>query len=513
MRSKPDETPVFGEQLPRISHVPEYTRSAGPEALELCEKVGLTLDPWQAWCLEQSLGEREDGNWAASSASVVAPRQNGKSELLTARLVVGLFLLGEREIIYSSHRYDACMVVFRRLVAVIEGSALLRKRIGPVKHAHGLELVETTDGARAGFKTRTKLGGRGHSCDLLILDEAHILSEAAHGSLIPMLAARRRAQTWYAATPPDANSNEDSLVLSGVRERAIEGEDAERLFYAEWSVDAASPEDVTSEMARDPALWAQANPAFGTRISESQIESERQAMDPVSFAVERLGVGRWAKADGLPGAIDLENWKACEDPAPDARDRDVVFGFDIAPDRRSAAIAAAWLGDDGLPRLDVIQTFPQGDGAGPLAGLTERLRDLTSNHHERVMADSAPAGPLLDELQRLGVHCDLIPSAGELARACATFLDHVEARSLRYRWTEPLDLAVQNAATRPLGDSGFAWSRKSSAVDISPLVAATVALFGLLEFGVGERGPLMELIGDEPEVDPNWGEPGERGRR
>ena len=73
--------------------------------------------------------------------------------------MVALFLFDtEREIIYSSHRYDAAMVVFRRLVSVIEGSALLRKRIKPVKHAHGLELVETTEGARAAFKTRTKLG-------------------------------------------------------------------------------------------------------------------------------------------------------------------------------------------------------------------------------------------------------------------------------------------------------------------------------------------------------------------
>ena len=110
------------------------------------------------------------------------------------------------------------------------------------------------------------------------------------------------------------------------------------------------------------------------------------------------------------------------------------------------------------------------------------------------MADIAPAGPLLDDLNRLGVSYELISGAGQLAQACATFLDRVEAKSLRYRWSEPLDLAVQNAATRPLGDSGFAWSRRSSAVDISPLVAATVALFGLLEFGAGYSGPLLELI-------------------
>jgi hypothetical protein len=34
--------------------------------------------------------------------------------------------------------------------------------------------------------------------------------------------------------------------------------------------------------------------------------------------------------------------------------------------------------------------------------------------------------------------------------------------------------AVRGAVTRPLGDS-WVWSRKSSAVDISPLVAVTLA--------------------------------------
>jgi hypothetical protein len=40
-----------------------------------------------------------------------------------------------------------------------------------------------------------------------------------------------------------------------------------------------------------------------------------------------------------------------------------------------------------------------------------------------------------------------------------------------------LDLwnAIRGAAVRPLGDS-WAWSRKNSTVDISPLVACTLAL-------------------------------------
>ena len=57
----------------------------------------------------------------------------------------------------------------------------------------------------------------------------------------------------------------------------------------------------------------------------------------------------------------------------------------------------------------------------------------------------------------------------------ATFLlDLVKNKRLRHRGERELTIAIDGAARRPLGDS-FAWSRKSSAVDISPLVAVTLA--------------------------------------
>jgi hypothetical protein len=53
-----------------------------------------------------------------------------------------------------------------------------------------------------------------------------------------------------------------------------------------------------------------------------------------------------------------------------------------------------------------------------------------------------------------------------------------DSQSLRHLGTPELDAAVAGAITRPLGDA-WAWSRKSSSVDISPLVASTMALWGL----------------------------------
>jgi hypothetical protein len=45
---------------------------------------------------------------------------------------------------------------------------------------------------------------------------------------------------------------------------------------------------------------------------------------------------------------------------------------------------------------------------------------------------------------------------------------------------------VRGARTRPLGDAGWAWSRKGSPVDITPLVAATLALSAAMDQELGE---------------------------
>ena len=233
------------------------------------------------------------------------------------------------------------------------------------------------------------------------------------------------------------NVNEDAVVLAAVRERAISGENAERLGYFEWSANVAGPDELTPELGGDPRVWAEANPALGIRISEDQIERERQAMDPTSFAVERCGAGRWPRGDGLPGSVDPQAWLDCWDPEADALNP-VTFALDLSPDRTHTAIAAAWEGTDGLPRIDVIE---QRSGT---AGVPERLAELACEHSSReVVLDAAgPAGSLLPELERLGVKVESV-TATQLAQGCGMFFDRVEQRTLRYRRTQALDLAVE----------------------------------------------------------------------
>jgi hypothetical protein len=65
----------------------------------------------------------------------------------------------------------------------------------------------------------------------------------------------------------------------------------------------------------------------------------------------------------------------------------------------------------------------------------------------------------------------------EYSQACGALFDDVANLQVRHIGQPELTAAAMGASKRPLGDA-WAWSRKSSAVDISPLVGCTLALWG-----------------------------------
>ena len=66
-------------------------------------------------------------------------------------------------------------------------------------------------------------------------------------------------------------------------------------------------------------------------------------------------------------------------------------------------------------------------------------------------------------------------SAQEHAQACSRLVDTINEGNLRHIGQAELSGAIRAAATRPLGDA-WAWSRKHSSANISPLVSVTLAL-------------------------------------
>lgn len=478
---------------PRILHVPSGgVSSAGREAVDLAAMAGLHLDPWQALVLEHSLAERSDGRWAAFEVGVEVPRQNGKGGILEARELAGLFLLSERLIIHSAHQFDTSLEAFRRLLWLIEETPELSRRVKRVSRAHGEEGIELMSGQRVRFRTRTKGGGRGFTGDLLILDEAMILPESAHGALLPTLSARPNPQVWYAGSAVDQEVHLDGLVWAQVRERAIAGED-ERLAFFGWEFDPrppgdtgpVSPDMVTPEMAADEEAWRAANPALGIRISAEHVESERRSLTPRTFAVERLGVGDWPDTNPEASAvIDMALWLGLADPESSITGP-VAFAYDVSPDRAVAAICAAGRRADGLMHLEVVD-HRRGTG-----WLPDRIDELRERHETAgVWCDGkGPAATLAD-----ATGADTT-SAGDYAAACGALFDGVDQGTLRHLGTPEMEAALRGAAKRALGDA-WVWSRRSSAVDITPLVATTIALWaaiGHARVSVYERRGLREI--------------------
>lgn len=462
---------IVGRQQPRIECIPEGEEHPDADAvIELAEACGIALDEWQEYALRESL-RRRAGLWAAFAVAVCAPRQNGKNGITEVRELAGPLILGEDLVIHSAHLADTSKEAFRRLDMVIDANEWLSREVRHIWRTNGHEAIEFKSGRRIRFRTRTKGGGRGFSGDLVVFDEAMYLSEIQMGAILPVVSARPDPQIWYAGSAVDQSIHDEGGAFARVRRRALAGED-ERLAYFEWSADADHPDEVTDEMAGDPEVWAAANPALGIRIDPSYVADERRELSARTFAVERLGVGDWP--DGLRGRasiISRERWDELVDPQSRVNDP-VTFGFDVAPDRSWASVAAGGFRPDGLPHVEIAE---RKRGTGWVVNwIAERVQ---KHRASGVVCDaSGPASSLIVALEAAGIPVVTV-TAKEYAQACGHLYDQVDQGRLRHLGSAELANAVAGAATRPLGDA-WAWSRKSSSVDITPLVAATLALWG-----------------------------------
>jgi hypothetical protein len=103
--------------------------------------------------------------------------------------------------------------------------------------------------------------------------------------------------------------------------------------------------------------------------------------------------------------------------------------------------------------------------------------DDRANKYRNVIIDPVgAAGSLVGELRALGVTVTEI-STRQMVTGCGRFFDTVKTQQLRHIDQTPLTAAVAGAKRRALGDA-WAWHRRDTTVDVSPLVAATLALFG-----------------------------------
>ena len=468
----------LGAQTPRVAKYPDYVSSAAPEFVDLAASAGLILDPWQRYVLTHGLGERDDGRLTARKCSVWVPRQNGKGAIIEALELGWLFLTQEPLVLHSAHEYKTAQEAFLRIKGLVESTPDLHKRVNRYWQANGeqgIELTRAAGGGRLRFIARSRGSGRGFSGDKNVLDEAQELTGQQMAALLPTMSARPDPQLWFFGTPPD----DPGAWAYGLRADGEAGE--ERMAHFDWgaSLDLTDPGDV-KRSATDRDLWYACNPALGLRIEEDFVADEAKPSGLGDrFAVERLGV--WLpKAAAGASVLDVDVWRGLCDGSS-RRQGAVAFAVDVTPSRDFASIAAYGLRSDGLGHLEVIDRRPGTDW------LVERLAQLKAKWDPVAIGldVKGPAGSLLVDLEKAGIVKPedpehprkgelAIPTAQEVAAGCGQLADAVAQGTVRHIGQDELETAISGAKTRPLGDA-WGWGRRVSTVDISPLVAVTLA--------------------------------------
>ena len=464
---------------PRYRSIPKRRRSLGAEIVEFAQGNGVHPDEWQADVLDAFSGVRGPRRrWASPTNYLLVSRQNGKSLVMLVRALYGLFVLKREMILYSSHQWASSNEVFLAMKGIIEANPDLHAQVKNVRLSAAQLGFELHTGGRILFLTRSRAAARGFSGDEIYFDECHFLSEAGHAAIRPTLGGRSaegRVQTFYCSSAVDQTRHPDGLVAARLRARGIAGEDD--IAFVEYSAGLEDddgreilPALVPAALCVDPEVLKRANPACPGRVSLEFLIDEARTLDPASFAVEHLGQGDWPSLDGTRSTvIDLDKWAGLADP--ESRPvPPIVITFDVSPDRRRATVAIGGERMDGKVHVELRENA---EGVGWIVPL---LRQLVEDHDPYAIACDASQELLGEQVfQETGVRPDLL-DRGEIAQACAAFVDAVEQGELRHLADPVLLDAIRGAGTVTVGGDQWAFSRRSSHVDISPLYAAVIAL-------------------------------------
>ena len=432
------------------------------------QEMGIRFDEWQRGLATAILAKRESGLYACGigGAVISIPRQTGKTFTVGA-LVFALCSLNPNTLaIWTAHRTRTHNETFRSMASMAE-----RKQIAPfvrsVRRANGEQEIEFTNGSRILFGARESGFGRGFAkVDILVLDEAQILTEKAMEDMVPATNASPNGLVLMMGTPP--RPNDPGEVFTGRRADALSG-DGDTL-YVEFSADEGANPD-------DRKQWAVANPSYPSRTTEGAILRMRKLLgSPESFLREGLGI--WDEEALAKKAFKPSTWQArAIDPQDVPRDGVRVFAVRFAVDGSAVALAAAIRPESGPVHVEGIKHAPVSDGT---AWLVDWLLERREKAAQIVIDGKSGVGYLVQALRDEKVPAKVIitPTLDQVTAAHSMFEAALNQGHLTHRGQEQLDHQAEVAEKRKIGTAGgFGWQAPEGE-SVALLDAATYAYWG-----------------------------------
>lgn len=467
-RQQPQTTSGNLSDIARHVVLPSGITSTGwPAVRDTCKNLDIEFDPWQHGAGRAILAKDRHGIYAATVGGVVIsiPRQVGKTFLIGAIIFALCVIHPGLTVIWTAHRFRTADETFESMRSMTKMKNIAG-HIEKVTAGAGDQAVWFTNGSRILFGARESGFGRGFSeVDILVFDEAQILTERAINDMVPAQNASKNALTLFIGTPPQPT--DPSEVFTNRRTEALSGE-SEGTVYIEFSADAGADLD-------DRAQWRKANPSYPHRTSEAAMLRMRKNLGEDSFRREALGV--W---DDLLGqsVIRKDVWAdLAVDEVPNVPV--AAYGIDMNPERTVATVAVGLRTESGVH----VEVAELGAISGETDALVEWIVKRAGRRIPVVMDAFSPARSLEPILKQRKVKVFAL-SGSELMQACGGFYDAVtKDKALTHFDQEPLNVSLAGARKQKLGDAGgWKWSRKTLDVDLTPLVAVTAAHYGVVKF-------------------------------
>lgn len=449
----PTTSPTMRRSTPKLSEVarkvsaPRGAVSTGwPAVRKTCrEKLGVSFDPWQDQVGSLILAKRADGSLASTvdGVGMSLPRQVGKTYLIASLTFALCVNMPGLLVIWTAHHMGTAGETFLALQGFAERSKV-KPHVKQVFTGSGDEEVRFHNGSRILFGARERGFGRGiPGVDVLIFDEAQILSDKAMSNMLATMNTSRFGLHLYVGTPP--KPEDMSETFTRMRDQAFKG----TLHDGAWVEFGADPKSDPD----DREQWAKANPSYPHRTPAQSILRLRRKLTDGDFLREGLGI--WDEMVLDPAVITREQWTSLgvrEAPSEGIPS----YGVKFSPDGATVALSAARKTPEGTIHVELIERRSMGSGT---AWLVDWLVERWRNAAQIVVDGKAHAGNLVNALRAAGVGAKVIvtPTTEQVTTAHSMLLDAVKlgtVTNLAHPGQDTLVDSIAASGWREIGKTG-----------------------------------------------------------
>lgn len=460
-------TKLKGATKPRLYSAPLSGKSRIAELVEIAELVKKPLMPWQLYVGKDLLSVNAKGQFVRKSNLLIQARQNGKSEFARLLCLAHLFRFGSRNTLIMSSNRSMALTSFREMLYDIENTPSLMAMVKQIRHANGTESIELLTGARLDVVAATRDGSRGRTADMLWIDELREIDEQGFVAATPTTRARPNSMSLYTSNAGDAFST----VLNNMREKCLTNP-PKSLGYYEYSADQYCKIDFS------PAFWQQvayANPALGYTITK---ESIAEAISISSLEATRTEIlSSWVDALQSPWPMGVleETSDATLELAPGAY---TVFGFDVAPSRRTASLVAGQLMPDGRIGVGILEQWTSQVAVNDLT-VAAGIKSWCDLYKPRMVCyDRYATQSIADRLKMSGVVIEDV-SGQQFYQACGDLLNGLVSHTVVHNGQQVFIDQMNNCSAK-VSDSAWRIVKRKSAGDISAPIGLAMVVSKLM---------------------------------